>query len=366
MAFVGLLTFPAPSLRAEEQPATGSAPAPRIAVEKAPAPLYDDPVWHGASDPVVVWMPGKGTEGEYWMYYTQRRATLDNARGVDWVHGSSIGIATSSDGLHWTYKGTIQGTIKDGDTEKSLSAPVRDGITWWAPTVFWEGGSGIAGGGRPGDRLHMFVTYVHGIFTSWTGDRTIEHFTSTDGVNWTYVSSLPLASRRAIDPSVYKINGTWYLWYKNEAAGSRTYWASSADLITWQDQGDAHIGRGHEATFVWHWQGAYWNLHDNGHGLDAWRSENGLSDWSLNTILLPGNVIGRRHLDQGAGHHPWVLLQSPASGQCEPGKEQLVLFYFTHEGKKTYMQMAEITLGDDGKLVCDRNKYAARETEMEQ
>ena len=309
----------------------------------------------------MVWMPGKGENGEYWMYYTQRRATLKNANGVDWVHGSAIGIATSADGLHWSYAGTVQGNIKDGDAEKSLSDPVKDNITWWAPTVFWGGGNGIAGGGQPGDELHMFVTYVHGIFTSWTGDRTIEHFVSTDGTNWTYVSSLPLASRRAIDPTVYKIDGTWYLWYKNEAEGSRTYWASSEDLTTWRDKGDADIGRSHEAAFVWHWQGAFWDLQDNGRGLDAWRSENGLSDWSANTVLLTRDDTGKRKLDQGAGHHPWIVLQYPASGPAQPGKEQLVLFYFTHDRKETYMQMAEITLGDDGKLVCDRNEYATKE-----
>ena len=345
----------------EEPIATGTAPAPRIPVEKAPAPLYDDPVWHGASDPVVVWMPGKGSQGEYWMYYTQRRAALQNARGVDWVHGSAIAIATSPDGINWTYKGTIQGTLKDGNTEKSLGHPVKDNVTWWAPTIFWEGGNGIAGGGQAGDRLHMFVTYVHGIFTSWTGDRTIEHFTSTDGVNWTYVSSLPLASRRTIDPTVYHINDTWYLWYKNEAAGSRTFWASSKDLTTWQDLGDSNCGSSHEATFVWYWQGAYWNLHDNhGRGLDAWRSEDGLSNWNLNSVLLKGDVAGQRQLDQGVGHHPWVLLQNPVDGESQPGQEQLVLFYFTHAGKQTYMQMAEITMGEDGKLACDRNKYVQR------
>ena len=337
---------------AQEKPAAGAAAAPRILVENAPAPLYDDPVWHGASDPAVVWLPGKGEHGEYWMYYTQRRATLENPHGVDWVHGSTIGIAKSPDGIHWAYSGTVQGSIKDGDSEKSLSDPVKDKITWWAPTVFWEKGNGISGGGRPGDRLHMFVTYVHGIFTSWTGDRTIEHFVSTDGLNWTYVSTLPLASRRAIDPTVYKIGDTWYLWYKNEAAGSRTFRASSKDLVTWKDEGDANIGRSHEAPFVWHWKGAYWDLQDNGHGLDAWRSEKGLSDWTLNTVLLLDTEIGRRTLDQGFGHHPWIVLQSSGSGPVE-----LVLFYFTHDGQKTYMQMAEITIDDKGKLVCDRNKY---------
>ncbi len=359
IAVVLIALLPAFPAWAQDKPATGTAVAPRIAVEKAPAPLYDDPVWHGASDPAVVWLPGKGDQGEYWMYYTQRRATLANPQGVDWVHGSAIGIATSPDGLKWTYRGVVQGSIQDGNTPKSLGEPVKDNVTWWAPTVFWGQGTGITGSGRPGDKLHLFVTYVHGIFTRWTGDRTIEHFTSEDGVNWTHVSSLPLASRRAIDPTVLKIGDTWYLWYKNEAAGSRTFRASSPDLVTWKDDGDANIGRSHEAPFVWHWKGAYWDLQDNGRALDAWRSETGLTDWVQNTLLLDQNSPGLRSLDRGTGNHPWIVLQDPASGKATPDNEQLVLFYFTHDGNKTYMQMAEITLGDDGKLVCDRNKYAA-------
>jgi predicted small secreted protein len=339
--------------------ATGSAVAPRIAIEKAPAPLYDDPVWHGASDPAVVWLPGKGKHGEYWMYYTQRRATLPSPTGVDWVHGSAIGIATSPDGLHWTYAGVAQGSLKDGEAQKSLGDPVKDNVTWWAPAVFWEKGNGISGGGRPGDKLHMFVTRVHGIFTKWTGTRTIEHFVSDDGVNWTHVSTLPLASLRAIDPTVYKIDGTWFLWYKNEAAGSRTFRATSKDLVAWKDEGDANIGRSHEAPFVWHWKGAFWDLQDNGRALDAWRSKDGLSDWTLNALLLGRDTQGTRRLDLRVGHHPWIVLQDPASGPAMPDNKQLALFYFAGEGKESYMQMAEITLGDDGKLVCDRNKYAS-------
>jgi len=103
-----LLTAPS-SVRAQpavdEKPANGNAAPPRIDIAHAPAPLFDDPVRHGAADPSVAWLPGKGGgKGEWWMYYTQRRATLADKKGVDWVHGSAIGIAISSDGLHWKYE----------------------------------------------------------------------------------------------------------------------------------------------------------------------------------------------------------------------------------------------------------------------
>ncbi|HUO08378.1 MAG TPA: hypothetical protein VM008_08780 [Phycisphaerae bacterium] len=360
-----LLAITASTAHAADSPATGPTFPPRIAIERAPAPLYDDPLFHGASDPAVIWLPSKGpaAKGQFWMFYTQRRATLPNPNGVDWVHGSAIGIATSNDGLHWSYLDVAHGNLTDGTSQKSLENSVRDNVTWWAPTIFWEHGNGISGGGGPGDTLHMFVTRVHGIFSAWTGDRTIEHFTSTDAFHWTHISSLPLASRRVIDPTVLRINDTWYLWYKNEAAGSRTFRASSKDLTTWHDDGDAHIGRGHEAPFLWHWKSAYWDLQDNGRALDAWRSPTALqNDWSPNSLLLeptPPAPPGTRPLDQGTGHHPWIILQSPNdSTPLTDDNAQLLLFYFTHNGNKTYIQLAEITLDQDGKLQCDRNKYA--------
>lgn len=56
------------------------------------------------------------------------------------------------------------------------------------------------------------------------------------------------------------------------------------------------------------------------------------------------------------------MLQDPASGPVAPDDKQLVLFYFTMDGKKCYMQMAEITLTTDGKLACDRNRYLPKPT----
>jgi hypothetical protein len=60
---------------------------------------YRDPVWDGPTDPVLV--PDHLT-GEWVLFYTQRRATAPGLTGVEWVHGSAIGTARSSDGgLNW-------------------------------------------------------------------------------------------------------------------------------------------------------------------------------------------------------------------------------------------------------------------------
>ena len=70
-----------------------------------PAPLYSDPIHHAATDPTLVRAP----DGEWRMLYTQRRAG-DRGPGVQWVHGTDIGVATSRDGgLTWQYRGVLDG-----------------------------------------------------------------------------------------------------------------------------------------------------------------------------------------------------------------------------------------------------------------
>jgi hypothetical protein len=68
----------------------------------APRPLYDDPVYHGAADPVIIYNKAKE---KWWMLYTNRRASIDDST-VQWVHGTRIGIAQSNDGAHWKYVDT--------------------------------------------------------------------------------------------------------------------------------------------------------------------------------------------------------------------------------------------------------------------
>ena len=61
----------------------------------AAKPLFDDPVYHGAADPVIIYNKAKK---KWWMLYTNRRASLIDS-AVQWVHGSRIGIAESSPSL---------------------------------------------------------------------------------------------------------------------------------------------------------------------------------------------------------------------------------------------------------------------------
>ncbi len=304
-----------------------------IHVSRAPAPLFDDPVWHGAADPFVVWMPGKGADhkGQWWMYYTQRRATLHHPQGVIWCHGTAIGIASSPDGIHWKYRGICQGPHGLGD-------PMTARVTWWAPCFAWQKGT-----------LQMFVVEVHGIFTSWTGRATIEHFASKDGIHWKFISTVPLSSSRCIDPTLWKIRGNWYMWYKDEHHGSHIWMAESKHLNHWSKDRQVVAWPAQEAPFVWRWQHAYWLITDARGGLRIYRSITGTGHWVYNTTIL-GRANGRRKLDNAVGHHPAVITQK---GQC-------ILFYFTQFGRRSYIQIARLVIGKNGKVQCLRNEYAPR------
>jgi hypothetical protein len=96
-----------------------AANQPGLDIAATPAPLFRDPIFDGAADPSVIWNPA---EKEWWIFYTQRRATA-RIPGVAWCYGTKIGIAASHDeGRHWYYRGTAAGL----DFEKGDN-------TFWAP-----------------------------------------------------------------------------------------------------------------------------------------------------------------------------------------------------------------------------------------
>ena len=93
----------------------------------ATKPLFRDPIYDGAADPVLCWNP---SEKKWFMFYTNRRANAPNTPGVTWVHGTQIGIAESTDGgANWTYRGTAK--INYGQGEYS----------YWAPEVIEHDGT---------------------------------------------------------------------------------------------------------------------------------------------------------------------------------------------------------------------------------
>jgi len=313
-----------------------TAPAPMIDLTNAPAPLFDDPITHGGTDPFVIWNPGKS---EWFMYYTQRRATMANPNGVDWVHGTAIALATSPDGIHWTYAGTCKGDHDLTDPLAAKGAGQEPGVTWWAPCFLWQG-----------NVLHMWVVQVDGVYTNWSGQRNILHFTSDDGVNWKYLSTAALSSTRVIDPTVFRVGDLWYMVYKDESRGSHTFVSQSSDLENWTNAHQAGPDGSQEAPFVFRWRDKWWLIVD-GRGLRIYNSDNGIDGFKYITTIL-ADRDGTRERDNNVGHHPGIVIQGPS------GNEQCIVYYFTEFNRHAYIQIAELEMGTDGKPFCNRNKYA--------
>jgi hypothetical protein len=292
--FLAALSGPAPA-----QPADA-----RAADQVAAKPLFRDPVYDGAADPTVIYHPA---DRKWYLFYTVRRANVPGLNGVGWVHGTPIGIATSGDGgAHWHYAG--QATIR-------YAGAVAD-ATWWAPAVVYHDGI-----------YHMFLTYVPGTFSDgWNHPRDIIHLTSRDLFAWDYRSTLPLSSHKVIDPGILHLpDGSWRLWYKDEANGSSTHYADSPDLDHWTDGGRVPglSDAAGEAPLPFHWKGYYWFLRDitgGAHGLALYRSDDAVGWRRVGTLLQqPGTGPD----DKVVGHHPDVILSG----------DRAYLFYFTHPGQ---------------------------------
>ncbi|MFD7508569.1 glycosyl hydrolase [Streptomyces sp. NPDC059853] len=254
--------------------------------------LFRDPVHDGATDPTLI---RHRATGDWWMFYTARRAGHEGA-GVEWVHGTDIGIAVSTDdGAHWEYRGLARGL----DHEAGRN-------TYWAPEVIWHDG-----------RYHMYVTYLRGVRADWSGPRHILHYTSADLEHWDFVSVLPLPGDKAIDACVWPLpaeaGGGWRMWFKDEADGSTIHAADSPDLFSWRPIGRALEGdQAHEGPTVLAHAGAYWMLTDYWSGLLVYRSTD-LTHWErLPGALLDGPV---------PAHHAAALGQ---------GDDAAWLVYFTH------------------------------------
>ncbi len=301
------------------------------AQQPAPKPLFSDPVYDGAADPVVVYNKQKKS---WWMFYTNRRANIQDST-VGWVHGTRIGIAESKDGSTWKYKDTA-----------NINYRPDSGYTFWAPDITEYNGV-----------YHMYVTYVPGIFTNWDHPRNILHLTSKDLMNWKFESVLPLVNQKVIDPSIFRMpDGTWRLWYNNEKDGKSIYYADSKDLYNWVDKGKAIDAHG-EGPKVFKFQNRYWMIVDVWKGMDIYHSDD-LLNWIKQPVRIleePGTGVD----DAAIGGHADVVVNNG----------RVFLFYFTHPGrskahpapprsneaKRSVIQLTELVYAN-GELSCDRNK----------
>src|SRR6516164_11706716 len=300
---VGAFLSPAQST----QPLAVDQSWPQPAGKLAPRPLYRDPPFDAPTDPVLCF----NAEAKKWyMYYTARRATATNAPGVSWVHGSSIGMAESSDGgATWTYRGTAQ--IDYGKDQHS------NDYTYWAPEVIWDAG-----------RYHMFLSFVPGTFNDWNHPREIVHLTSADGIKWDSLGKVDLNSDRTIDACVMQVpGGGWRMWYKDERAMRSLSYAESADLMKWETKGTAVTNYNGEGPKAFHWKGKYWLVADCWqNGMRVWNSDDCLN-WTMQDKTLPGS-------------HGDVVVSG----------DRAWWFYFTEHGRRAAIDVVELTVAD-GQLI---------------
>ena len=297
----------------------------------ASKPLFDDPVYHGAADPVIIY---NKQVGKWWMLYTNRRASINDS-SVQWVHGTRIGIAESRDGRKWKYVDTA-----------NIDYRPDEGYTHWASDIIEEKGI-----------YHMYLTYVPGTFRDWNHPRIIIHLTSSGLKNWKYESTLKLVNEKVIDASVYKINDSLYrMWYNNEKDGKSIYYADSRDLYNWTDKSKAIAARG-EGPKAFYWQGKYFMIVDAWKGMEVYSSDD-LLKWtkqSSRTLENPGKGLD----DQAIGGHCDVIINN----------ERAFVYYFTHPGrqkdkpavrnsfddKRSVIQLAELHY-NNGEITCDRDE----------
>lgn len=299
----------------------------------APKPLFDDPVYHGAADPAIIYNKQKK---KWWMFYTNRRASINDST-VQWVHGTRIGIAESKDGCTWTYKDTA-----------NINYRPDSGYTFWAPDVTEDKGI-----------YHMYLTYVPGTFKDWNHPRVIVHLTSKDLISWNYQSTLKLVNEKVIDASVYKINDTlWRMWYNNERDGKSIWYAESNDLFHWIDKGKAIATRG-EGPKVFYWQQKYFMIVDAWKGMEIFSSDD-LLTWKKQPNRILENP-GKGTDDHAIGGHCDVVVNN--------GKAYV--YYFTHPGrrkdtpaargsfddKRSVIQIAELKY-ENGEITCNRDEPA--------
>ena len=291
-------------------------------IQQASAPLFRDPVYDGAADPVVFW---NHQEKEWWMFYTQRRAN-ENTADVAFCYGNSIGIASSDDhGKSWLYRGTLDLEFERGKN------------TFWAPDVVYTNG-----------KYHMYLAYIKGVRNHWGGKARMAHYTSDNAWDWKFEGLITLSSENVIDATLFQAkDGTWKMWYKDNSV---TWLAESKDLYnwTWRDK-PVIADQKHEGPKVFRFQEKYWMITDQWAGMGVYKSDD-MEKWvkQPNPILVGPST---RPEDTPSGAHGDVVVVG----------EKAYIFYFTHPGRETHFKA---TLDADGKYPYSEKRSSIQVAEL--
>ncbi|MEO6730238.1 MAG: family 43 glycosylhydrolase [Ferruginibacter sp.] len=306
----------------------------------APRPVFRDPVYDGAADPIVIWNP---LVSKWWMFYTNRRATMTNLPGVSWVFGTAVGIAESADGANWKYAGT--GNFNDLPDE----CGGKDSATLWAPDIVL---------GDDG-KWHMYLSVVPGIDVKWGFPGFIAHLSSSNLRDWKYESRLTQLGTRVIDADILRMpDGMWRMYYKDQTGYSHINVTESKDLYTWSAPKEALKING-EGPIAFQWKGYYWLVIDTWNGQTVHRSKDG-STWELQpgSRLMPdGEGTGKDDIPNAL--HANVVISN----------NRVYMYYFTHPGRigadknkdgyeqrRTSIQVVELKLNEAGWLTANRNE----------
>ena len=306
---------------------------------KTPAPLYRDPVFDGAADPVIIY---NHLEKEWWMIYTQRRAVL-SVVGVSSSHGTALGVASSDDGgVNWIYRGILNLSIDRGHN------------TFWAPEIIYE---------EKTQTYHMYTTYIRGVPYKWGQSKRggIAHFTSKNLWDWDFESFIARQRQGIIDACVHVLpNGKYRMWFRGK--GCSTCAMDSEDLYNWGDPFLAVDDEQAEGPNVFHFKGYYWLITDplgHRHGLAVYRSSN-LDHWEKQGYILQDKSI--RPLDNSPGRHADVCVSGDNAYIVyftQPYKDYLEKTDFEKlpniDYNRCVIQVAKLDV-IEGKLACNRNE----------
>jgi len=306
----------------------------------APKPVFRDPVYDGAADPMVIWNP---LVSKWWMFYTNRRANMTSLPGVSWVFGTPIGIAESTDGANWKYLGTAN--FNDLPAE----CGGKDSATLWAPDI------ALGDDGK----WHMYLSIEPGIDVKWGLPGFIAHLSSTNLRDWKYENRLSQLGTHVIDADILKMpDGMWRMYYKDSKQYSHIGVTESKDLYSWSEPKEALKING-EGPIAFQWKGYYWLVVDTWNGQTVHRSKDG-NTWEVQpgTPLLPdGDGTGKDDIPNAL--HANVVISN----------NRVYMYYFTHPGRigadkgkdgyeqrRTSIQVVEIKLNEAGWLAANRNE----------